>query len=328
MKVSMKVLFIGEYTSNSGPSNVNKGIIANLTPEYEYVTSVNKWLAFLEAIIKLLHSNVLVVSGITRRGVMMCKICKLLHKKVIYIMHGCYKEEMRLNEEVIDEKVLCYENFLLEKSDLILAVSKKFMKWVQSHYSRYAAKIDYLYNGVERETLSVRNIARSKNSMIAVGGDRKQKNNMAVSEAISMVDQNIKLNICGRIHKPDMLEKNENTIYHGLLTKQELYELMAASEVFVLNSIFEPFSLAVIDALNCGCSVLVSQYAGITDLLPLEDSDIIFDPMDKHEIADKIKYLLDHPNNCRLFSNLDFSKLSFKSEVEKLTMFCKKIINE
>lgn len=39
----------------------------------------------------------------------------------------------------------------------------------------------------------------------------------------------------------------------------------------------------------------------------------------------KIDYLLQHPNNERLMKNLDFEKISYKAEVERLEQFCKKI---
>ena len=52
---------------------------------------------------------------------------------------------------------------------------------------------------------------------------------------------------------------------------------------------------------------------------------LISDPMDEDEIAEKIDYLLQHPNNERLMKNLDFEKISYKAEVERLEQFCKKI---
>ena len=45
--------------------------------------------------------------------------------------------------------------------------------------------------------------------------------------------------------------------------------------------------------------------------------------MNKDEIAEKIEYILQHPNNERLMKNLDFDKISYEAEVKRLEQFCK-----
>lgn len=52
------------------------------------------------------------------------------------------------------------------------------------------------------------------------------------------------------------------------------------------------------------------------------DSRFRNDPMDEKEIADKIDYLLTHPNNERLMRGLDFEKISYKAEIEKIENYC------
>ena len=47
--------------------------------------------------------------------------------------------------------------------------------------------------------------------------------------------------------------------------------------------------------------------------------------MNENEIAEKIDYLLQHPNNERLMENLDFDRMSYKAEVERLEQFCRKL---
>ena len=47
--------------------------------------------------------------------------------------------------------------------------------------------------------------------------------------------------------------------------------------------------------------------------------------MDENEIANKIDYLLENPNNARLMSSLDFNKISYKAEVEKLENYCNQL---
>ena len=100
---------------------------------------------------------------------------------------------------------------------------------------------------------------------------------------------------------------------------------MMKSELYVLDSIYEPFALSVFDALFCGCSILVSNVAGALELLDVTEHDIIYDPMNEDEIAEKIDYLLKNPNNNRLLSSLNFDKISYKTEVRCLERFCEEL---
>lgn len=318
----MKILFLGYTKNNSGPSNVNKGITSNLTNEYWTIPYENKWISWGVSILKLFFCDVLVVSGLSRHGALLTKLAKKINKKAIYIMHGCYTAEMELNEETPSAKETEYERCLLELSDLILPVSKRYMLWLIERYPQYSDKMDYLYNGVEENKTSYEGVERKKGTVIAAGGDRKLKNNIVVAQAMKELDSKAKLQVYGYIHNPDNLPKCDNVKFMGLVSQKEFYEQMASTDVFVLNSLLESFGLSAIDALNCGCSVLISKYAGVVDILELKDSDIIFDPMDKNEIASKVKYLIEHPNNERLVARIDYDNLSYKAEIERLTHFC------
>ena len=121
------------------------------------------------------------------------------------------------------------------------------------------------------------------------------------------------------------MPKGDNIEFKGLVSQEQLYKEMAQSELFVLNSTLESFGLSVFDALQCGCSVLVSNAAGALDILNVTGHDVIYDSMDEDEIAEKIDYLLQNPNNYRLIKSLDFNKISYKAEVEKLEQFCGKL---
>ena len=131
--------------------------------------------------------------------------------------------------------------------------------------------------------------------------------------------------VYGYLYHPDDLPKGNNIEFKGLVSQEQLYKEMAQSELFVLNSTLESFGLTVFDALQCGCSVLISNAAGALDLLDVAEHDVIYDPMDEDEIAKKIDYLLQNPNNSRLMKDLNFDEISYKTEVKKLEQFCKEL---
>lgn len=321
------ILFTGEYTNNNGPENVNKGLIREFTRQFTYIRSKNKILKRLEIIGKCIRADVIIASGVFSTGIFAFKVAKFFKKKCIYIMHGCVEYESEVNSEP-NEKGIVQERFLLDKADCILAVSEKFMKWVRGRYPQYSKKVGYLNNGIIKPEFDRTNITKEKGLVIAVGGDRKTKNNQVTSDAIEWLSGRARFEIYGVIHGGEMPEERLYTAYKGLVPMETLYQRMAKAELFVLNSIFEPFSLSVIDALNCGCSVLLSEAAGINGLLQLKECDIIHDPNNKEEIAKKINYLLEHSNYERIVKGINYDELSFRKEAEKLEDICNDIMRK
>lgn len=320
-----KYLFVGETNGNTGPSNVNKGIVANLTGNFRVADSKNKVVKYLSTIVNTFRCKVIIVSGMSRVGLYAIKLAKLLSKKTIYVMHGCYEMEMALNEAVPDDNSVKMEQFILHSVDLLLPVSKRYSELIQWKYPFCKKKTEYLYNGVDKVSINYRANKHKNGNIIAIGGDQKLKNNIVVANAVAKLDDRKKLIVYGYLHHPDDLPKVNNIEFKGLVSQEQLYKEMVGSELFVLNSTQESFGLTVFDALQCGCSVLVSNVAGALDLLNITEHDVIYDPMNEDEIAEKINYLLQNPNNARLMKDLDFDKISYEVEVKRLEQFCEKL---
>ena len=205
--------------------------------------------------------------------------------------------------------------------------SERYSQIIQEKYPFCKGKTAYLHNGVEKINLEHGKVQREKGRIIAVGGDRKLKNNITVAKAMAKLGADRVLTVYGHLYHPNNLPQGKNIEFKGLVPQTQLYEEMQKSELYILNSVYEPFALSVYDALLCGCSVLITNVAGALELLNVTEHDVIFDPMDENEIANKIDYLLENPNNTRLMSSLDFNKISYKAEVEKLENYCNQLCN-
>lgn len=317
-----RYLFIGGTEGNTGPDNVNKGIVSNLPSNFFVISNGNKIKKYVNTLLNVARCNIVIVSGISKIGMCAMKLAKTFGKKTIYIMHGCNEIEFKLNQMSPDEKALKYERYFLNNSDLILAVSERYSKLIQEKYPTCVGRVNYLHNGVDKVDFNCNAVQREKGRIIAVGGDRKLKNNIEVANAVAKLDDSKKLMVYGHLYHPDDLPKGNNIEFKGLVSQEQLYREMSQSELFVLNSTLESFGLTVFDALQCGCSVLISNAAGALDILNVTEHDVIYDPMDKDEIAKKIEYLLQHPNNERLMKKLDFDKISYEAEVKRLEQFC------
>ena len=318
----MKILFWGGFESNTGPSNINRKIVNNLTERFVCVTTPGKFRELVTALWILLRSDVLLVSGVSRKGAVLVRVAKLLRKPSAYLMHGCAEQEYLLNGIQPDEKGLKYEKCLWEYSDLILPVSKRYMEWAKKQYPQYAHKMDYVYNGVDAALFTNFDVCNKVPGTVAVsGGLSRLKNNLVVAEAVESLDGKACLRIYGGRKQP-IPERYRHTERMGKLSNVQFVDQLRQTSLFVLNSLLESFSLAALEALACGCSLLVSEVAGVCDLLALEETDIIHDPMDVEEIRRKISYLLDHPNHDRLRSQFNPEQWSFAKMVENLEEKC------
>ena len=81
-----KYLFIGGTEGNTGPDNVNRGIIFNLPLNFRSIGGGNKIIKYINAIRYVLRCNVVIVSGISKIGMYAMKMARFLGKKTIYIM--------------------------------------------------------------------------------------------------------------------------------------------------------------------------------------------------------------------------------------------------
>lgn len=325
----MKILFGGETNGNGGPPNVNKGFVQNLTKRFVYLRSRNRYLKYIEPLCKSLFCNVLVASGVSRIACMLVGLAKLFGKKSVYIMHGCAEYETVVNKQEHVESFLRQEKYLLEHADLILPVSERFMKWAQSRYPQYAGKMNYLYNGIDCTALKdLPSRPKKPGTIVAVGADRGVKNNMPLALAVEALAGEADLEIYGTIYHGVPNNDFRHVKYLDKLSHDAFLEKLGETELFVLNSIFESYGLSVIEALACGCSILVSEIAGVTGILALEESDIIRDPMDTEALQRKIRYLQQNPNNKRILSQLNMEEWSYGKAVERLEQLCWKLVNK
>ena len=322
----MKILFWGGYVNNYGPDNINRSVIDFLTDRFWCVSATGKYRDLLEGLWKLLHSDAVVISGISRKGALLVAAAKLLGKKTVYIVHGCIEAENKLNGFIPSKRRLKHEAFLFRHADLLLPVSKRYKHWLRARYPEYAGKIDYIYNGIDTNLFQrLSSAGREPGTVAAAGGMALLKNNRIVAQAVETLQGKASLKVYDDAGK-DTLAEFVYSRRMGKLPHDQFLECLSNTSLFVLNSVQESFSISTMEAFACGCSLLVSEVAGVCDLLALEETDIIHDPLDVEEIRGKIAYLLEHPNNARLRSQFDPEQWSFAKMAENLERKCEVLL--
>ncbi|MBO4598400.1 MAG: glycosyltransferase family 4 protein [Bacteroidaceae bacterium] len=98
--------------------------------------------------------------------------------------------------------------------------------------------------------------------------------------------------------KDSNIQQNKDNIeYLGRVTDKELVELYSGAKAFIFPSLYEGFGLPPIEAMMCGCPVLVSDIPVLREIC--KDAAIYFNPKDAISISSAIDSILLKEENER-----------------------------
>jgi glycosyltransferase involved in cell wall biosynthesis len=91
----------------------------------------------------------------------------------------------------------------------------------------------------------------------------------------------------------------DRTIFVGKISRKEVPYYYAMSDIVVVPSLQEAFGLVVSEALACGKPVIGTKVGGIPDQIIDGYNGFLVKPKDPIEIAKKILWLLEHPEEAK-----------------------------
>ncbi len=323
--MSMRIFFAGDHTSGTGPANVTKYYIENLSEGTLYLHSMNKAVRFFEILLCTMRADVVVYSGYSRQNILGLRLAKLFKKPSAYLIHGCVEHENAINRQ-IDESMNAVERRTMELSDLIIAVSAQFAEWLKKNYPMHADKIDHVTNGIDPALFDTGkpDASRDDKMIFSVGGGMPRKMIKHVCEAVKILREesgtDYRLVVTGDTGADsDEVDAYDFVEDRGIVSFEENARLYGTAALFVQNSSFETFGLAPVEALACGCSVLLSRHIGALEVIKnIEDKDVIRNFDDPNEIASKMRHIINEPNAKRLKEGIDRETYSWKERSEAL----------
>ncbi len=319
-----KVYLLGTYLQNSGPSNVNRSLIEVADKRLDYIRSTNKVIKKIERFIKDIKYRDIIISGQINSAEYY--IFKILKKRIFYLMHGCMRFENEINKLNASSKTLILEDNILALSSKIIAVSENYALWLKERFPNYANKIVFANNGIE---INVRKKREKEPYSIALaGGNRMIKNNLDVCKAVEILREkgfDISIKAYGRMYSDnDNLMQFPFVTQMGHLAKDDFYSSLDNVALVVINSEVESFGLVVADALNCNCALLMSKNVGALGIMRTGSDDIINNPHNHKEIAEKILNLLNESNSSRLLSSINRDTCSSNAQYVSILEIIKK----
>jgi glycosyltransferase involved in cell wall biosynthesis len=173
----------------------------------------------------------------------------------------------------------------LERSDLVAAPTRAFALAVQTAYGLPLAP-HCLHNGRD----AARGEQRSSDLFVLTAGRLWDagKNVAAFDRAASL--SSLPFFAAGPLEGPDGAQI---TLSHarslGRLSTDALAEQLAARPIFVSTALYEPFGLAVLEAAQAGCALVLADRPGFRELW--EGAASFVDPLDSRAIAAEIERL-------------------------------------
>jgi len=155
----------------------------------------------------------------------------------------------------------------------------------------------------------------------------KDKNIHNLFEAIVkyIIYNNIKVVLCGDgLYKNQIIKKvakygiGRKVIMPGFVEDQSLWTLMKSAKLFVLVSNVEGCPNAVLEAMACGCPLVVSDIPEHREFLN-EDIAWFVNPNSPQDIAEGISKVLDNPDMARKKAQLAQKKAKNWQSITKMT---------
>jgi len=119
--------------------------------------------------------------------------------------------------------------------------------------------------------------------------------------------------------------------FTGKVADEEIRDFYAACDAFVFPNDQQTWGLVVLEAMACGCPVLVSRGAGVHEVLTDGQNAMLFPPRDPKTLAEKIEVLASQPElRCKIAQDgLQLAHVSYNWErfAEQISRVCQNVVH-
>lgn len=310
---------IGVYIQNILPNVINNldnycfyllGDSSNLL-NYEWTQKSNINIINLQSSIYSLSEQYHLVSKIPKDSVLFWSphyIIPIFYKgKILVTIHDVF--HLAKPEFVGGFHKKLYAKFMFKavskKADAIISVSdftkKEFLKFVNKNQDN----IYTIYNGVNnfwREFVDEdTDLNITKPYIVYVGNVKPHKNLITLVKAFEQIKNEIPHNLVIIGKKEGFITGDQEVIkyaerladrikFTGFVDNQILKQYIANADALVFPSLYEGFGLPPLEAMACGCPLIVSNVSSLPEVCG--DAALYIDPYSSEDIAEKIKLLL------------------------------------
>jgi L-malate glycosyltransferase len=285
-----------------------------------FVTSLFNQLRFARFLkvnkIDIIHIHLV---GCFKFGVVGAKMARL--KSIIITWHGIYDPKRVL-------KKAQHVRYASTMANKIIAVSNSVKDVNCNLYSIDPSKVEVVYNGINTDIPSHKPLEKNMNFTIGcVGNLRKEKGYEYLLHSVKLLLVKIpglKVKIVGDgplqtdlMNLANSLNISKNIEFLGRRT--DIYPLLASFDIWVMSSIFEGFSVALLEAMLLGLPIIATDVGGNAEAIEDGVSGKVIPPRDINALEEAIYSLFSNPEIRAKYSENAINRVS-KNFSDKLMM--------
>ena len=241
-------------------------------------------------------------------------------KPLVIHVHATDFDRSRGN---VNPTVYAIEKNGMDQADHIMCVSELTRQTVIDKYFQDPRKVTTVHNAVSPLSQEIMNIVPQKNPREKVvtflGRITMQKGPEYFVEAASMVlkrTRNVRFVMAGNGDMMNQMirlvaERGIADRFHfpGFMKGDQVYEVLKASDVYIMPSVSEPFGISPLEAMQCSVPTIISKQSGCAEIL---DKCIKTDYWDIQAMADAIYSI------CTYQSLYEYLRDEGKKEVDQI----------
>lgn len=224
-------------------------------------------------------------------------------KPLVIHVHATDYDRSRGN---VNPEVYAIEKNGMDNADHIITVSNLTRQTVIEKYHQDPGKVTTVHNAVEPlspEILAIQDKKGVKDKIITfLGRITMQKGPEYFVEAAYKVLQKAPYARFVMAGSGDMMDKmirmvaerNMSDRFHftGFMKGKQVYEILKASDVYVMPSVSEPFGISPLEAMQCGVPSIISKQSGCAEILSYA---VKVDFWDIEAMADAMYSIISYP---------------------------------
>lgn len=222
----------------------------------------------------------------------------------VHTVHNIATKEISKPQRLLSR--IFYKYFKIKP----VAISPRVKASIIEEYSIDEKNVPMIYNGINLNKILKKQdySIKERVNILHVGRFASQKNHKALLKGVAIAAEsypNIKLQLIGKgelesqiISLIDKYRLNNHVELLG--TRDNVYNEMRNTDIFILPSLWEGMPITLIEAMAVGLPIIASDVGGIPDMLTNEKNALLINPTPEN-ISKAIIYMIENPQQRLLF---------------------------
>ena len=249
-----------------------------------------------------------------------------IQSKIFYSVHGIIIHENKYFRKIkwyynLKDKIT--EDIFIKYSDALLVLSNNLCNLMLSYYQVNKKRIYFVKNGIDeafKRNIEITKQINNKLKIVYISDIRRvEKGFSFLKETLELLDTEVELYIIDSIYKKSesiFKNKNINTFCFDKMDPDSLSEFIRDKDVFILASLYEPFSISTVECMSAGLIPIVTEETGASELIENGKNGFIIKYGDSEKLISILMYLIANTKerkNISIETSKIYTKLAWGS---------------